>query len=84
MAQRVLELLAPARTADIAIAAIDHGADAVYIGASHHGARHAAGNSVDDIRRVADYAHCFNARDYVTLNTLVYDNELRQVEILVN
>ena len=84
MAQRVLELLAPARTADIAIAAIDHGADAVYIGASHHGARHAAGNSVDDIRRVADYAHCFNARVYVTLNTLVYDNELRQVEILVN
>lgn len=80
---RVLELLAPARNADIAIAAIDHGADAVYIGASHHGARHAAGNSVDDIARVVDYAHRFNARVYVTLNTLVYDDEIESVRALV-
>lgn len=80
---REIELLAPARTADIAIVAIDHGADAVYIGAAHHGARHAAGNSIDDIRRVVDHAHRFNARVYVTLNTLVYDNELTEVESLV-
>lgn len=79
---RTVELLAPARTADIAIAAIDHGADAVYIGAAHHGARHAAGNSIDDIKRVVDYAHTFDARVYVTLNTLVYDNELDSVREL--
>ncbi len=81
---RVLELLAPARNADIAIAAIDHGADAVYIGAAHHGARHAAGNSLDDIARVVEYAHRFDARVYVTLNTLVYDNETVAVKQLVD
>lgn len=79
---RLLELLAPARNADIAIAAIDHGADAVYIGAAHHGARHAAGNSIDDIRRVVDHARLYDARVYVTLNTLVYDDELTAVERL--
>ncbi len=80
---RELELLAPARDADTAIAAIDHGADAVYIGAAHHGARSAAGNSLDDIRRVTDYAHRFRAKVYVTLNTLVYDDEVAEVESLV-
>lgn len=80
---RKLELLAPARDAETAIAAIDHGADAVYIGAAHHGARAAAGNSPDDIRKVTEYAHRFDARVYVTVNTLIYDDETGAVEKLV-
>lgn len=83
MNPRPIELLAPARDAAIAIEAIKHGADAVYIGAESHGARQAAANSVADIARVAEFAHQFNARVYVTLNTLVYDAELRSVERLV-
>lgn len=79
-----IELLAPARDADIAIAAIDHGADAVYMGASHHGARADATNSLDDVRRACDYAHLFGGRIYATLNTLIYDNELMEVERLVH
>ncbi|MBQ9575761.1 MAG: U32 family peptidase [Muribaculaceae bacterium] len=79
-----IELLAPARDADIAIAAIDHGADAVYMGASHHGARADAANTLDDVRRACDYAHQFGARIYATVNTLVYDNELAEVERLVH
>ena len=79
-----IELLAPARDADIAIAAIDHGADAVYMGASHHGARADATNSLDDVRRACDYAHMFGARIYATVNTLIYDNELKEVERLVH
>lgn len=78
-----LELLAPARDADIAVEAIRHGADAIYIGAPSHGARAAAVNTVADIARVAEYAHRFGARVYVTLNTLVYDSELHQVERMV-
>lgn len=78
-----IELLAPARDADIAIAAIDHGADAVYIGPAHHGARAAAGNGIDDIARVCDHAHRFNARVYATVNTLVYGHELTDVERLI-
>ncbi len=80
---RPIELLAPARNAEIAIEAIRHGADAVYIGASSHGARSAAGNSLDDIKRVVDFAHQFNAKVYVTVNTIIYDRELAQVEQLV-
>lgn len=80
---RALELLAPARDADTAVCAIDHGADAVYMGASHHGARSAAGNSIDDIARVAAYAHGYGARVYVTVNTIVYDSELDDVAALV-
>jgi putative protease len=80
--QRPIELLAPARNATIARAAIDCGADAVYIGADKFGARVAAGNSADDIAELCDYAHRFNARVYVTLNTLIYDSELRQAEQL--
>lgn len=80
---RTLELLAPARTADIGIEAIRHGADAVYIGAPKYGARAAAGNSVEDIGRLAGYAHQFDARIYVTINTILYDDELPQVEQLV-
>lgn len=79
-----LELLAPARDAAIAVAAIDHGADAVYIGAAHHGARTAAGNSLDDIRRVVSHAHTYGARVYVTLNTIIYDDELDDVSALVH
>lgn len=80
---RHLELLAPARNAEIAVAAIDHGADAVYIGAAHHGARLQAGNSIEDIGRVVDYAHKFNAKVYVTLNTIIYESELEDVRKLV-
>jgi len=78
-----LELLAPARNVDIAISAILAGADAVYIGASSHGARKEAANSTDDIRRVADFAHQFNAKVYATVNTIIYDRELKEVERLI-
>lgn len=81
---RQIELLAPARNADIAIEAIRHGADAVYIGGPSHGARSAAANSVADLQRVVDFAHQFLARVYVTLNTLVYENEIQAVERLID
>ncbi len=71
-----LELLAPARDLATAVDAIDCGADAVYMGAPRFGARHAAGNSVEDIARAAEYAHLFGARLYVTLNTLLYEDEV--------
>ena len=80
---RHIELLAPARDMAVGVDAIDHGADAVYIGARAFGARAAASNSVQDIARLADYAHRFDARVYATVNTIVYDNELRDVERLV-
>lgn len=80
----LIELLAPARDADIAIAAIDHGADAVYMGASHHGARADATNTLDDVGRACDYAHRFGAKIYATVNTLIYDDELMEVERLVH
>lgn len=76
---RAIELLAPARNLQCGIDAIRHGADAVYIGGPGYGARSAAGNSVDDIRELCDYAHLFNARVYVTINTIVYDHELDNV-----
>ncbi len=78
-----VELLAPARDARIAVEAIKHGADAVYMGASSHGARSAAVNRTDDIARVVDFAHRFDAKVYVTVNTLIFDSELKQVERLV-
>ncbi|MCH5218834.1 MAG: U32 family peptidase, partial [Muribaculaceae bacterium] len=78
-----LELLSPAGNADIGIQAIRHGADAVYIGPPSHGARSAAANSLDDIRRLTDYAHIFDARVYVTVNTIIYENELRDVERMI-
>ena len=71
-----LELLAPAKNLECGIAAIDHGADAVYIGAPRFGARAAAGNSVDDIAALCRYAHQFDAKVYVTTNTIVFDDEL--------
>ena len=73
---RQLELLAPARDAQIGIAAIDCGADAVYIAGPQFGARQAAGNSVEDIRSLCDYAHKFGARIFITLNTILYESEL--------
>ena len=75
-APTALELLAPARDADAGIAAIDHGADAVYIGGPAFGARAAAGNSLDDIARLTAYAHRFNARVFLALNTLFTNEEL--------
>ena len=82
--RRALELLAPAGNAEIAIEAIRHGADAVYIGPPSHGARKSAANSLDDIKRVVDFARQYRARVYATVNTLVYENELKVAERLVN
>lgn len=80
---RTLELLAPAKNLECGIAAIDCGADAVYIGADRFGARAAAGNSVDDIRQLCAYAHQFGAKVHVTVNTIVYDRELDSTMSLV-
>ena len=80
---KLIELLAPARTADIGIEAINCGADAVYIGAEAFGARHTAGNSVEDIARLCTHAHRYGARVYVTVNTILYDSELTQVHDLI-
>lgn len=80
---RRIELLAPAKNIETGIAAINHGADAVYIGAVQFGARQAAGNSVEDIKRLVEYAHLFGAKVYVTLNTIIYDEEVAAVERLV-
>ena len=80
---RTLELLAPARTADIGVAAVDCGADAVYIAGPAFGARQAAGNSVEDIRGLCEYAHRFGVRIYVTFNTLVYEEEISQARRLL-
>ena len=79
---RYIELLAPARNAQTARAAIDHGADAVYIGAARYGARAAAGNSADDIAEVVRYARPFGVKVYVTLNTLLTDAEQDEAEQL--
>ena len=73
---RQLELLAPARDRQVGIAAIDCGADAVYIAGPQFGARQAAGNSIEDIRQLCVYAHKFGARIFVALNTILYDDEL--------
>ncbi|AVZ79109.1 collagenase-like protease [Zoogloeaceae bacteirum Par-f-2] len=73
-----LELLAPARNAEIGIEAVNHGADAVYIGGPAFGARAGAGNALADIERVVRHAHRFDARVFVTLNTILRDDELEQ------
>ena len=72
-----LELLSPARDADIGIAAIDHGADAVYIGGPAFGARATAGNELRDLERLIKHAHRFGSRIFVTLNTILRDDELQ-------
>ena len=78
-----LELLAPAKNLECGMAAIDHGADAVYIGAERFGARADAGNSAGDIKTLCDYAHVFRAKVYVTVNTIIYDDELQDTEKLI-
>lgn len=80
---RKLELLAPAKNLECGMAAISHGADAVYIGADRFGARAAVGNSVADIQTLCDYAHQYGARVYVTVNTIVYEDELEAMRQLV-
>lgn len=81
---RALELLAPAKNLECGIAAIDHGADAVYIGASRYGARAAVGNSIEDIHKLCEYAHPFGAKVYVTVNTILYDDELDDTRKLLS
>ena len=79
-----LELLAPARNADIGIAAIDCGADAVYIAGPEFGARQDAGNSLEDVRRLCEYAHRLGVRIFLTLNTILYDSELPEAERILH
>ena len=78
MKTTLIELLSPAKNAEVGMAAINHGADAVYIGGPAFGAREKAGNSMADIERLCRHAALFDAKVYVTLNTLLYDDELEQ------
>lgn len=80
MSAKRIELLAPARDYETAVAAIDAGADAVYIGGARFGARRDAGNSAETVARVVTYARPFGVRIHATLNTLLYDDELREAE----
>ena len=81
--QRKIELLAPARNLECGIEAINHGADAVYIGAPKFGARAAAVNSLEDIAALVEYAHLYNARIYVTVNTILKEEELKETEEMI-
>jgi len=81
---RSIELLSPARNLECGIEAIRHGADAVYIGAPRFGARAAAGNSIEDIAALVRFAHPFGVRIYVTLNTLLHDDELPEAQALID
>lgn len=83
IAARPIELLAPAKDLACGLEAVRHGADAVYIGAPKFGARAAAGNTIEDISRLCDYAHLFNVRIYVALNTILTDEELMDAEQLI-
>ncbi|MCG8563704.1 MAG: U32 family peptidase [Desulfobacterales bacterium] len=83
MSQKKLELLAPAKNLEYGVAAINHGADAVYIGAGKFGARKAAGNPVADIEKLVAHAHQYHARVYVALNTILYDAELDDARALI-
>lgn len=80
---RPIELLSPAKDLNCGIEAINHGADAVYIGAPKFGARSAAGNSLDDIRELCEYAHLYGTRIYVTLNTILKEDELEEAERMI-
>ena len=77
-----IELLSPAKNLEVGLAAINHGADAVYIGGPSFGAREKVGNSIEDIERLCNHAAIFGAKVYVTLNTLLFDNELEQARKL--
>lgn len=81
--QRKIELLAPAKNMECGIEAINHGADAVYIGAPKFGARAAAGNSLEDITALVAHAHLYNARIYVTVNTILKEEELEETEKMI-
>ncbi len=83
MFRHELELLSPARSADIGIEAVNHGADAVYIGGPDFGARANAGNPVADIARLVAHAHRFHSRIFVTLNTILRDDELEPARKLI-
>ncbi|MDR1344783.1 MAG: U32 family peptidase [Tannerellaceae bacterium] len=83
-ASRRVELLSPAKDLTCGIEAVKHGADAVYVGAPKFGARAAAGNSVEDIRRLCDYAHTFGVNVYVALNTILKDCELGEAERIIH
>lgn len=84
MKPRPIELLSPAKNLECGLAAVDHGADAVYIGAPRFGARAAAGNSPEDIARLVEYAHVYGVRIYVTVNTILKDEELAETERLIH
>ena len=77
---RYIELLSPAKDYDTARAAVDHGADAIYMGAARFGARRAAANSLEDVARTVEYAHQYDVRVHSTLNTVLYDDELADAE----
>ena len=77
-----IELLSPAKNLEVGLAAINHGADAVYIGGPSFGAREKVGNSIEDIERLCNHAAIFGVKVYVTLNTLLFDNELEQARKL--
>lgn len=79
-----IELLAPAKNLDFGKEAILHGADAVYIGGLGFGARKAVGNSIEDIAVLSEFAHVFGAKVYVTVNTILFDDEFKQVERLIH
>ncbi len=81
--QRKIELLAPAKNLECGIEAVNHGADAVYIGAPKFGARAAAVNSLEDIAALVEYAHLYNARIYVTVNTILKEEELKETEEMI-
>ncbi len=81
---RFIELLSPARNLDCGLEAVRHGADAVYIGAPRFGARSAAGNSIEDIAELVRYAHLFDVKIYVTVNTLLNDEEVEDVDHLID
>lgn len=80
---KALELLAPAKNLEQGMAAISHGADAVYIGAPSFGARQAAGNSIEDIEALVKYAHLYGSKVFATVNTLLFDDELKAAEELM-
>lgn len=82
--QRKIELLAPAKNLECGIEAVNHGADAVYIGAPRFGARAAAINSLEDIAALVKYAHLYNVRIYVTVNTILKEEELVETERMIN
>ena len=78
-----LELLAPAKNAEIAFEAINHGADAIYMGASRFGAREQASNTIEEIETVVNYAHLFGVKVYCTVNTILYNEELEAAQELI-